>query len=600
MRNLFIFCFLCALGFSGCSTRPSLAPAAEVPAKPSVILPEKVVPVRPATDAAILATELLGHIEYLSSPALEGRETGTRGATMAAEYIAGEFARYGLHPVGGTSGSSSQAFIHSIPFPMGLVSGSRCALRISTMPEKTWKIESDWVAITDTPTLISATGPLVLFNTFQGNPNTDALTGAWTLIFHDPKTQGATKGLLRTKIEHCQNQGAIGVIISNPTEKAFLGNRIVDPADQVLLAKMRKEISATIPVIRVSSTLAKILLAPSKMDQSSPSASISSLVLNVTIQKEVKSLAVSNVLGLLPGSDPILAQEILIIGAHYDHVGMGSFSSRIGAAGKGKLHPGADDNASGVAGLLEIAQALVALDPGQKPKRSVLFIAFSGEEWGCIGSDLYVREPAFPLKDTVGMINLDMIGRSPKGKFIVSGTNVELDSLVSQSASEAGNARISKTGPTPGSDNVTFTMRGIPTIALMTGLHADYHGPTDTWDKIDAPTAATIARFAMYLAKHWADFPDRIPAPRMERRPVLGVNLGDDDGTCTINSVAPGSGAEKAGIVVGDTITAMEGKPIKTSQDLIDAIRRCKVGQTISVQVERHGTKISLSATLGQ
>lgn len=598
MRNLFIFVFLGALVCAGCSARPSPTPVAMVPTKPQVIQPVKVVPVRPASDAAILATELLGHIEYLSSPALEGRETGTRGATMAAEYIAGEFARYGLRPVGGTSGSSTLAFLHSIPLPMGLVSGSMCALHISTIPEKTWKIDRDWVSLSDTPTMISATGPLVVFNTLQDNPKTDSLTGAWALILHDPKTQGATKGLLRTKIEHCQNQGALGVIISDPKEKVFKGSRVVDPVDRVLLARMHKEASASIPVIRVSATIAKILLAP--LNTHNPSASRSALILNATIQKEPSFLAVCNVLGLLHGSDPLLAQEILIIGAHLDHVGMGNFASRLGSTGKGKLHPGADDNASGVAGLLEIAQALAALDPGQIPKRSILFAAFSGEEMGCFGSNLYVRDPAFPLKDTVGMINLDMIGRSPGGKFIVSSTNDELDSLVSKSASEAGNARISKTGPTPGSDNVTFTMRGIPTIALMTGLHPDYHSPADTWEKINAPAAATVARFAMNLARHWADLSERIPAPRIERRPVLGVNLGDDDGACIINSVAPGSGAEKAGILAGDTITAMEGKPIASNQDMVNAIRRCKVGQVISVQVERQGTKITLSATVGQ
>lgn len=600
MRNLFIFCFLGALVCAGCSARPSPTPVAMVPTNPPVIQSIKVVPVRPASDAAILATELLGHIEYLSSPALEGRETGTKGATMAAEYIAGEFARYGLRPVGGTSGSASQAFLHSFPLPIGLVSGSMCALHISTIPEKTWKIDRDWVSLSDTPTMISATGPLVLLNSLQDNPKTNSLTGAWALILHDPKTQGATKGFLRAKIEHCQNQGALGVIISDPTEKVFKGNRVVDPADRVLLARMHKEASASIPVIRVSATIAKILRASSEMDQPGPSASIPSLVLNVTIQKETKFLAVSNVLGLLPGSDPILAKEILIIGAHFDHVGMGNFSSQLGSAGKGKLHPGADDNASGVAGLLEIAQALAALEPGHIPKRSILFAAFSGEEMGCFGSNLYVRDPVFPLKDTVGMINLDMIGRSPGGKFLVSSTNVELDPLVSRSASEAGNARISKTGPTPGSDNVIFTMRGIPTIALMTGLHPDYHSPADTWEKINAPAAATVAQFAMNLARHWADLSERIPAPRIERRPVLGVNLGDDDGACIITSVAPGSGADKAGILAGDTITAIEGKTVASNQDLVNAIRRCKVGQVIAIQVERQGTKITLNATVGQ
>jgi Zn-dependent M28 family amino/carboxypeptidase len=208
---------------------------------------------------------------------------------------------------------------------------------------------------------------------------------------------------------------------------------------------------------------------------------------------------VRNVVGILPGSDPSMAKEAIVIGAHYDHVGVGG---RFSAAPDrtGEIHNGADDNASGTASIIEIARAAAA-DRSRFP-RSIVFVAFAGEERGLLGSAQYASDPAVPMSDTVVMLNLDMVGRS-NGKVDVSG--LEMSSLlvddIYAAAKAIGGIEVKREGPGAGrSDDSSFLDKRVPAINFFTGFHPDYHRPTDDWERIDARGTARVASLALEFA----------------------------------------------------------------------------------------------------
>jgi Zn-dependent M28 family amino/carboxypeptidase len=225
---------------------------------------------------------------------------------------------------------------------------------------------------------------------------------------------------------------------------------------------------------------------------------------------------VRNVVGVLAGSDPQKSREAVVIGAHYDHVGLGG---RLSVAPEltGQIHNGADDNASGTAAIIEMAK-LAASQRGRFP-RTLVFVAFAGEERGLLGSIHYTTTPAVPMDDTVAMLNLDMVGRA-NGSVDVSG--LELSPSIEADLRAAGGAsgdrlRVRREGPGAGrSDDSSFIARRVPAINFFTGFHTDYHRPGDDWEKIDARGVSNVAALALEFAARLAARNDRpeFVAPR--------------------------------------------------------------------------------------
>jgi Zn-dependent M28 family amino/carboxypeptidase len=218
---------------------------------------------------------------------------------------------------------------------------------------------------------------------------------------------------------------------------------------------------------------------------------------------------VRNVIAVLPGSDPARSGEAVVIGAHYDHVGHGGRLS-VSPERAGEIHNGADDNASGTAAIIEMAHA--AAGQQQRFPRTLIFIAFAGEERGLLGSAHYVKDPTISTAKTVAMLNLDMVGRS-RGSVDVSGLDVspslEQD-LKAAMQSAAPDLRVRREGPGAGrSDDSSFIDRGIPAINFFTGFHDDYHRPGDDWEKIDTAGTRQVATLALELAARLAARPDR-------------------------------------------------------------------------------------------
>jgi Zn-dependent M28 family amino/carboxypeptidase len=224
---------------------------------------------------------------------------------------------------------------------------------------------------------------------------------------------------------------------------------------------------------------------------------------------------VGNVVGILPGSDPARAGEAVVLGAHYDHVGLGGHNSAAPEL-TGEIHNGADDNASGTASIIEIARQAAQSRP--RFPRTLIFIAFAAEERGLLGSAFYVRNAPFPIENTIAMLNLDMVGRS-RGAVDISGieTGPALEGDLADAMRTIPDLRVMREGPGAGrSDDSSFISRRVPAINFFTGFHADYHKPSDDWDKIDVEGTRRVATLALELAARIAERAQRpaFVAPR--------------------------------------------------------------------------------------
>jgi acetylornithine deacetylase/succinyl-diaminopimelate desuccinylase-like protein len=325
----------------------------------------------------------------------------------------------------------------------------------------------------------------------------------------------------------------------------------------------------------------------------------------------VAGLSASNVIGVLPGRDPALRNEAVIVGAHYDHLGLGEFGS-LDPDSTGKVHNGADDNASGAAMLIQIAARLAATPPA----RTVVFIAFTGEELGLLGSTYYVKRPIYPLSTTLAMINLDMVGRLRHKRLIVYGSQTarEFPALLDSLNWHAGldlHAQGDGYGP---SDQSAFYAAGRPVLHFFTDLHEDYHRTTDDWEKINVEGFNEVTDFTVGLVTALANrttplTPVTAPPPPPDTNVVqtsgYGAYLGtvpdmtDSPGGVRLLGVRAGSPAEKAGLRGDDIITRIGNMQVPDLQAMADALRSHKPGDTVEIVVRRGDQETTLHATLG-
>ncbi len=319
-----------------------------------------------------------------------------------------------------------------------------------------------------------------------------------------------------------------------------------------------------------------------------------------------------NVVAVLRGSSPALRGQVVVVGAHYDHLGFGDFGA-LDPDSTGKVHDGADDNASGVAALLEVARLLHA----RHPARTIVFIAFSGEELGTIGSAYFVKHPLVePVDSIYAMLNMDMVGRLRNDRLLALGaaTAREFPALLDSLNGKEGarfTLRASGDGWGP-SDHASFFAAKRPVLQFFTDLHEDYHRTTDRWQKINAVGLARVAAFVADVA--WAlanrpaplTFVDAAPPQMAAGGSGYGAYLGTipdmttSPGGVRLVGVRAGSPAERAGLKAGDVITGMAGKPIANLIEMTEALRSHQPGDSVIIAVTRDGAPIQLNAVLGK
>jgi len=326
---------------------------------------------------------------------------------------------------------------------------------------------------------------------------------------------------------------------------------------------------------------------------------------------------VVNVVGLLPGTDAAWNEESVVVVAHYDHLGRGWPDARKEFAGQ--VHPGADDNASGVAVLLELARAM----KDEKPRRTVVFLAVTGEEAGRLGSKRWVAGPSSrPAAKTLAAVNLDTVGRLGAGKLQVLGTGTAGEWIHAVRGASWVTGVETKAVPETleSSDHVSFVEAGIPAVQLFTGAHVDYHRPSDTAEKVDVPGLAKVAAVAKELVSWLAgreqplsvSIPKRDEAPPASAAPQPGgapsqgrrvsfgtmPDFGFEGPGVKVEAVVPGSPAEKAGVKPGDVVLKLDGKEVASLRDFSERLKGAQPGQTLKATLVRAGKEIEADVTL--
>jgi hypothetical protein len=440
-----------------------------------------------ATEPAIRAADALGDVRALAAPALEGRGALTPGLGEAARYVARRFAAAGLAPAG-DGGTYFQAV--EIPLPRRPSPETRLDLGGEAL-----KLGADFSPGVGAPAT-EARGPIA----FAGRcapSDYGGLDVGGKLVVCLPD------GLpLAAKLDTAVARGAVALLVVDDGASPELAP----------LWPLGQAGASTIPSFRVRGAVIDRLLAPLRRSVAAlrapvePGARPPAFDVGAWggfgLAWVVPALRGSNVVGVIPGADPALAGEAVLVGAHYDHVGKGDEGGVLDGPG---LHPGADDNASGTAALLETAEALAA---GPRPRRSILFVAFTGEERGLVGS---IAAAARAPRSVVAMVNFDMVGRMRDRKLEVQGapTSPAWRAIVE----EANAGRLALAFPSRvsrNSDHAPFIAAGVPALLLHTGMHGDYHRKGDTAEKINADGIVEAARLAAGVVRSVADRPERL------------------------------------------------------------------------------------------
>lgn len=571
----------------------------------------------PIGETEITAEEILKHVKYLASDKLEGRRAGTRGDKKAARYITREFRSYGLKPMG----DSRRSFRHSFEFISGVKLGRRNRLEVKSVDGmQTLKLHKDFRPVGFSASG-SAEGRLVFagygidaddpdYHDYEG---VDVDGKVVVILRHspdgtNPHGEFSRFAALRYKAMTARENGASAVIFVTGPE---------DDPDENYLMKLRYDQSfadSGIPVVMVTQKRAKELISLARHDLSEVQKKMNedqtpfsfdipaSVSVKVSVEK-VSSRSV-NLVGAVEGTDPDLSDQYVVVGAHYDHLGWGGGGSL--APDTVAIHNGADDNASGTSGLLELAQWF-----SEHPqKRSVVFAAFGAEELGLLGSAALADEPPFPLESVAAMVNMDMIGRLKDTTLVVGGAGTS--SIWKEMVSEmAGQFDLSPKFDDAGygsSDHQSFYLKDIPVLFLFTGTHENYHRPSDDWDLINADGEERVVRLAAEII---AELTSRSSRPDFikvkQEQPTRGgfaVSLGtipDYAGTevkgMQLSGVREGSSADKGGLQAGDIIIMLGAKEVKSIYDYMYALQELELDKTVPIVVRRDGEEVKLEVT---
>lgn len=568
----------------------------------------------------------LNDVKALSTPNMEGRGDGSKGLSRAARLIDHRYKSLGLEPAG------TRGYFQ----PFTVITGAHLKgknefhvqLGASRAP---LKLEQDFVPFSFSSSG-SVSGPVVFagygatapefgYDDYAGLDVKDKIV---VLLRYEPAgfaAKSGNAGLTRhaqliTKAINARNHGAKAVVLLNGklqgAEEDLLTRfgSVSGPMDSGIVLVQAKNAAAEKWFQAAGKSLAQV---QQQIDSSTTPASFAfpdNLRFSVSVGVEHDHATVNNVLAYLPGE----TDEYIIVGAHYDHLGRGNFDS-LAPSQIGQIHPGADDNASGTAGVLELAGHFARMKG--KLRRGILFMNFAGEELGLLGSAHWVEQPTRPLDRAVAMLNMDMIGRVRDDKIFIggAGTGSTFKTVLDEAEKKDPFKIEYSAGGYAASDHTSFVAKKIPVLFFFSGLHSDYHKPSDTWDKINAPSAVRLLDLVADVVGQLdaaAERPQFISV--VEDRPA-GVagggggygpyfgsvpDFGQIENGVKFSDIRPGSPAAKAGLKGGDVLVQFGSMPIKNLYDFTDALRRSKVGDVVEVKVLRDGKPITASVTLEQ
>jgi hypothetical protein len=574
-----------------------------------------------------------GWVAQLASEDFEGRAPGLKGIEKAREFLMKHFQEAGLKPAFGGK------YTQELQVSTGIqVRKQELAVVGASGEAKAAKASSDFAAFGFSGNG-AFEGELVFvgygitdkdheYNNYE-NVAVDALKGKIAVAFryepHDAegKSLFSQKGKgwsgaagLIPKIKAAADHGATAMLIVNPPSHNGKRDR---PRRS---AGLRTGAGAKIPVLQIDLDWFKTLLESDgadvdkttlhslleKANDSKTSPTPLGVSLRGAVELKAQKTPTHNVAAVLPGVGA-LAEEYVIVGAHYDHVGFGNYGSRGGH--RGQIHPGADDNASGAAGVMLLARRFARVAEGTDPaapRRTMVFACFTAEEMGLLGSRYmanHLDQLGVKAGQIAAMVNLDMIGRLRNDRCSVWGADSGsgLRDIVEQANQSIGlTLSVSGSGFAP-SDNTSFYREKIPVLSFFTGVHEDYHTPRDTADKINAAGAVHVVDLAGAVLTRLATTPQRPayqPPQASGKGAFLGVTFAEAEHRCEVGEVIEGSAAEQAGLRAGDIIVGWDDEEVKTAEDLLARIRTRKPGEKVKLRLQRGETIIEKEVTLGK
>jgi peptidase M28-like protein/PDZ domain-containing protein/PA domain-containing protein len=568
----------------------------------------------------------LDDVKVLSSPEMEGRGDGTRGLTLAEHLIVERYKSFGLEPAG------SKGYLQSFRVVTGrkIQGGTKMSGHANGGKVETYAVREDFIPLNFSSTgnakaaVVFAgygiTAPEFGYDDFHDADVRDkivlVLRGEPEALAQKASTGGhTTHASLITKAINAKNHGAAALIVVNgelphgDSDELLPFGDAEGPEEAGILCLQVKAPVADEWLGPTGLTAAELQGSIEKENSSGLSIPLDSSV-DVTLKIEILRATVNNVLAYLPGK----FDEYVIVGAHYDHLGKGD-SHSLAPSQIGQIHPGADDNASGTAGVLELARNFAPL--AGKLDRGILFANFAGEELGLLGSAEWVKEPTRPLDKAVAMLNMDMIGRIKDDKVFIGGigTGTTLKSTVEDASKDSNFHFEYSEGGYSSSDHTSFLTQKIPVLFFFSGLHSDYHKPSDTWDKINAASATQLLNLVSKVSVELADAAEKPKFVAVVENPHAGgvssgggygpyfgsvPDFGQTETGVRFSDVRPGSPAAKAGLQAGDLLVHFGDKSISNLYDFTDALRRSRVGDVVEVTVLRNGQPINVSVTLEQ
>ena len=558
----------------------------------------------------ITVKDLQSDVYYLASDSLKGRKPGTPGWNLAAEYIRKQFQACDLKL------SADNGFQY-FDIVSDITLGEKNTLSFIDFDGT---INKDFM-----PLAYSSSSTLsapVVFTGYGFDIDQDSLKwndyngvdakGKWVMILRaDPEIDSMDSKFipysdLRGKILTAKDHGAAGVFVVTPVG--------YDKEDKLIqLSNDNNDVTSGIPVINIKRKIANTIIQPSgfKIDSlekilnktRSPKSFEVPIRVEGTTSIVVKREKTANVIGILEGSDPLLRNEYIVIGAHYDHLGMGGQGSGSRFPDTVAFHNGADDNASGTAMVIELAGKLSAVK--KDLRRSILFVSFSAEEMGLIGSKYFIDHCPVDKKQIKIMFNFDMVGRFDKDKNSISvsgtGTAVELDSIVKKNEKWLPFAVTHSPDGYGPSDHAAFYSANMPVLYFSTGAHTDYHTPQDDADRLDYEKEKEIGDFAyniildvnkMAVPLAFKESGSKESAGRGGRRLKVTLGImpdfaGSEKQGLRVDGVTKGGPADKGGLLKGDIIISINGMKVRDIYEYMSRLGKLKHGQTISVEVIR-------------
>jgi Zn-dependent M28 family amino/carboxypeptidase len=577
-----------------------------------------------ATGAAPSTERYMDHVRYLASEEMKGRGNGLPELEKAARYIAGEYKKLGLKPAFG--GSYFQPFTVTTSARIGpknkLAANGRKLkqgddfqpFNFSASEKLSAQVVFAGYGITapeykyDDYAGLDVKGKIVLILRFEPQDQDEK-----SVFAGKNRTRHAT---FESKASNAKMHGAKAVIFADQSERDKFQpfGRTAGPSE------------SGIPFVQVKTAVAEKWLEASGKNLDGLVKEIDSDLkprsfelpgsfeadLQTDVVRDRKT--VNNVGVYLPGE----SDEYVVIGAHYDHIGLGQQFS-MAPSMSGKPHLGADDNASGTAGALELAR-WAAGQP--KLKRGLLILNFAGEEIGLLGSSYWVEHPSLPLEKCVAMLNMDMIGRMKENSAVVGGvgSGSTFKAMMDRAAAKYQSLKLeySEQPGVGGSDHMSFAAKRVPNLFFFTGLHMDYHRPTDTADKINADGAVALLSVVADLATELASAPERPAFVKQAEPAAPSASSGGGEGRSggygpsfgsvpdmafqgkgvRFSDFREGSPAAKAGLKAGDVMIEFDGKKVDNLYDFTYALRGKQVGETVVVKVIRDGQPVDISVKL--